>query len=621
MSPREILLRIIEQAKLIILQVQHFLGLGVARNVSQQRSLFSFCNSNHQLLPDLHWEFKPEKSEVDELIEGKWPSLGFDWKWRPSPDVWRESPDTGRLWPYRFFGAIPYRPGNPYGDVRIAWEASRLQQLIAFALIARTAHPEVSKNAIALLENQLLSWVVANPPLTGVHYISSMECALRLLSVCHAVDMVRDKLQQPELVWDCLLKMVHSHASVIASRLSLHSSAGNHTVAECVGLIYAGILFPEFKHSQQWKNTALDLLQKEIDRQILPDGGGIEQAIWYLMFITDLCGLAIMLLCHHRQHVPPAMISAVSRAKNYLCSFSGSPKELPAIGDSDNGYALSRFLRISWDQHPVVSFCRTFDDSGCTLISDPASGPGIRVILDHGPLGMPPLYGHGHADAMSLILRVGQDDLLIDPGTYTYNGDPRLRQYFRSTRAHNTVCVDGVDQARQTAAFMWSEPYSSSRLVRSETRPDGVQQLLARLDSYSDSGKIVHWRGLVYSRDGCLLVWDRIEGPGMHEIELNWHSSAPILGQGNSFLLRCANVDFELSVTGIGDQERHGPDTHIVDSWYSRCYGQMQPAHAIRSRIYGKLPVEYFTRICWSGVPGNYSIGDLEVETLRRWTI
>jgi hypothetical protein len=125
----------------------------------------------------------------------------------------------------------------------------------------------------------------------------------------------------------------------------------------------------------------------------------------------------------------------------------------------------------------------------------------------------------------------------------------------------------------------------------------------------------------VYSRDGCLLVWDRIEGPGMHEIELNWHSSAPILGQGNSFLLRCANVDFELSVTGIGDQERHSPDTHIVDSWYSRCYGQMQPAHAIRSRIYGKLPVEYFTRICWSGVPGNYSIGDLEVETLRRWTI
>jgi hypothetical protein len=618
MSPREILRRLVEQAELKVLQAQHYFGYGISRAESRPPGLFSFCNSEHPLLPDLHWEFKPGKVEVDEFLQGKWPSLGCDWTWRPSPDVWHESPDTGRIWPRQFFGAIPYRPGNPYGDVRITWEPSRLQQLIIFSLIARTAGPEASKNAVTMLETQLLSWVEANPPLTGVHYISSMECALRILSVCHAVDMVRDKLQQPDMVWGSLLKMVDSHASVIASRLSLHSSAGNHTIAECVGLIYAGLLFPEFKQSRRWINSALGLLQKEIDRQILPDGGGVEQAIWYLMFITDLCGLAIMLLRHHGQHVPPAMESAVSRAKNYLCSFSGSPEGLPAIGDSDNGYALSRYLRISWDRQPVVSLCRTFDDSGQTYICDPESGPDIRVILDHGPLGMPPLYGHGHADALSLILRAGQHDLLIDPGTYTYNGDPRLRQYFRSTRSHNTVCIDGADQARQTGAFMWAAPYKS-RLLRRETRPDGNLQLLARLDSDYDCGRIVHWRGLVYSREGSLLVWDRIEGPGMHEIELNWHSAVPIIDKGNGFLLHCAKVDFDLSVNGIGDQAWHGPETHIVDSRYSRCYGKMQPTQVIRCRINGNLPVEFITYIRWSGDPDNNSMTDREVETLRRW--
>ena len=63
--------------------------------------------------------------------------------------------------------------------------------------------------------------------------------------------------------------------------------------------------------------------------------------------------------------------------------------------------------------------------------------------------GMPPLYNHGHADALSITLSVGGKETLVDPGTYRYNGEPEFRKYFKGTRAHNTVTIDGLDQAVQ----------------------------------------------------------------------------------------------------------------------------------------------------------------------------
>ncbi|MDC4226709.1 MAG: hypothetical protein MPW15_21275 [Candidatus Manganitrophus sp.] len=67
--------------------------------------------------------------------------------------------------------------------------------MVGLGLLSKEASPEVGRKAAAfLLEAQFLSWIEANPFLTGIHYISAMECGLRLIAVCHALDLVRDRL-------------------------------------------------------------------------------------------------------------------------------------------------------------------------------------------------------------------------------------------------------------------------------------------------------------------------------------------------------------------------------------------------------------------------------------------
>src|SRR6185503_15998390 len=83
-----------------------------------------------------------------------------------------------------------------------------------------------------------------------------------------------------------------------------------------------------------------------------------------------------------------------------------------------------------------------------------------HLVFDCGGLGML-TGGHAHADALSVTLFSGGRELLVDPGTCVYNCAPEWRDYFRSTRAHNTVTIDGQDQAERGGTFRWNTKISS----------------------------------------------------------------------------------------------------------------------------------------------------------------
>ncbi len=148
----------------------------------------------------------------------------------------------------------------------------------------------------------------------------------------------------------------------------------------------------------------------------------------------------------------------------------------PFIGDCDDGYAFAyglspdRRFDSTESQSSRTDFrCVTFQAAGYSVIRRPDE---LLIIFDHGPLGMAPLYNHGHADAMSIVLYRKGLPFMIDPGTFRYNGVPEYRKYFKGTGAHNTVCIDGRDQARQVSSFIWDKPYEAG-LIEEKKKSQG----------------------------------------------------------------------------------------------------------------------------------------------------
>ncbi|MEM9056806.1 MAG: alginate lyase family protein [Pseudomonadota bacterium] len=577
---------------------------------------YAFCTASTPRLPDLRWRNLSDR-EAQTLLDGVWPVLGFRWRWRDDPAVWFEAPDTGRRWPRAFYGAIDHRPGNPVGDVRVAWEPARLQQLVALALLGRNRD---CTQAIALLERQLLSWAQANPPLTGVHYVSVMECGLRIVALCHALDLARDRLSRPDAVWTAAVNIVQQHAALIERRLSLYSSAGNHTVAEAAGLVYAGTLFPELPSAGRWCTRGLALLGAEAARQVLPDGGGAEQAFGYHRFVVDLLGLVTALCTHRQASVPAAVEAAAERGRRFLAAFASTDGTLPAVGDADDGFALSRYLAA-----PTVTPAETpeplptpavFADAGYTVLRSAAAKPAVRVIVDHGPFGLTPLFGHAHADALALQLQLDDRAVLLDPGTFSYAADPRWRRYFRGTRAHNTVTVDGVDQAVQVSAFQWSQS-APAELVRCAADGAWPHMLLLRHRGYARRG-VVHQRAVAFDGERTVVVVDELLGAGHHRLELNWHCANAANEGPNRWRIATPAGAVALVVDG-GESELHTATENSPHGWRSPAYGCREPGFCIGTQWSGTLPHSFATAIVVCPTPRDANAAARLREGLTAW--
>lgn len=556
-------------------------------------SHYSFCTSPSLVLPSLPWSLPPDNGQMDALLKGVATVFGYTWTWDPEGSCWHRAPNTGAVWPRRFFADIPIHTGNPCGDIRIAWEPSRLQHLALLAARAAQVDEAVRHSAAATVEAQLVSWVNANPFLTGIHYIAPTECALRLLAVCHAVDPLRPCLPGTSAVWPALLTLISGHAELIRKRLSLRLATPHDTLAAAVALIYAGSLFPEMDMAERWLAFGHYLLEEETPRHISHDGGGQEQGLGYLQFSTDLYGMVLTLLDHQQSPVPEKIRQVFARSREFLSEFRNSADgSLPPIGEGEHECALSSYMHFAGNTKIHAPGLTTFHLSGYSIIRGRKHE---KAIFDHGPLGMAPRYTHGHADALSVFLQVGSRDVLIDPGTYTLTGHEEWRRYFRGTRAHNTVTVDGLDQAVQDGPMAWSLPFDTHLVYKDET-PEGKMTVIARHYGYKERLGVTHLRGVSYEPPGSWMIWDWLTGTGTHHVELNWHLGCRPIPVEGGYRLEGCDPPLLLTVEG-GTSTLCEGTVQPVGGWASARYGSKHPITTLRVEYAGPIPHEFMTRL------------------------
>jgi hypothetical protein len=230
---------------------------------------------------------------------------------------------------------------------------------------------------------------------------------------------------------------------------------------------------------------------------------------------------------------------------------------------------------------PRLQFC----ESGYYLLGAALETPDeIRLLVDSGSLGFLSLAAHGHADALSFVLNVGDREILVDPGTYAYHTEPEWRRYFRSTRAHNTVSIDGEDQSVQAGNFMWTN-HARARCVSFDPNPH-CQRFIGEHDGYRRlADPVMHRREIVFEPDRQLIeITDTLRCEGTHTARRAWHFAADCRvepqGEGLRVSSGAAQIVME-PLEALQLTEIHRGGTPAQGGWVSRTFGRKQPATTV----------------------------------------
>ncbi len=539
------------------------------------------------------------------VLHGRIPLLGIEIETGPQIE-WRRDYVHGISSAAPYFRRCPYLDFARVGDHKLIWELNRHPQLVLLAQAFRfTGERAFLDEALRQLE----SWLDANPFLRGINWASALEVAFRALSWTWLWLLAGDLFPAP--LSPRFQTALYRHGCFLEHNLSVYFSPNTHLLGEAVALHALGALFPTWPRASQWRATGGRVVREEMQHQVRPDGSHFEQSAYYHVYALDLFLL-------HRALAGAAAGDAYDKRlqamAEYLHALEGPSGILPYLGDDDGGRVFHpygerpRFGRATLATCAAL-YCRPewaggVEDRDCQAawwLGAPASAPpaalsrapeasqlfrdaGIavmaagdrQIVIKAGPFGEGS-GGHSHSDVLSLVARIGPREVLIDPGTYTYIADPEERNHYRGSAAHNTLRIDGRDQALPAGPFRWLEKPATA--IR-EWTSSGVADSLDASCAYAG---FTHRRQIRFLKSaGCVVVLDTVEGPaGEHILEQFWHLGA-------------AEDAGRLAFTAPAES---------LAGWRSRALGSREPAPVLRVTYQGPLPAQMAAVLDLSGNP------------------
>ncbi|EHN80346.1 hypothetical protein SMCF_74, partial [Streptomyces coelicoflavus ZG0656] len=560
-------------------------------------------------------------AEADRLMAGRAEFFGVLRDDLADPDWWHD-PKTGRRAPEGYAFDVPYRDEDVTGDIKQIWEPSRHQYLTVLAAAYAVTGDERYAERVA---GHLRSWWASNPPLRGVHWVSGIELGIRLLSWVWVRRLLDGWPGAAALFEDnpVALKQIWHHQRWLAAFPSRGSSANNHVVAETAGQFAAACAFGWFPSSARWRDDALRSLERQLRANTFLSGLNRELATEYHGLVLELGLAAVAEADAAGVAVPPTVRLVLLRMTDALAAVVDDRLRPPRQGDADDGHGLvvdgagtdrwasllatgdAVFGSLPWWPAVTGTDVRTpllaalirpyakegtgqavsrpasrpahFSDAGLTVLRGPA---GIWCRCDGGPHGFLSIAAHAHADALSVEVRHDGVDVLADPGTFCYHGQPAWRRYFRSTLGHNTLELDGADQSVSGGPFLWTR-HARSRVLSVDVSDEGVSRWCAEHDGYGPS---VHRRRVeltAASRE--VRVVDEVRGP-RRAVRLSYHLGPAVaadLVDDRAVLTWTRDGEERSAVLDLPGElswRAHRGETNPPLGWYSPGFGRKEPA-------------------------------------------
>ncbi len=479
-----------------------------------------------------------------------------------------------RAYPPHFCGEDINWNSRPVPDMEWVWQLNRMYFWNSMG--KAYWHTGDEKYAKAWCD-QLVDWTIKNPNDENHKYAwRSIEAGIRGHSWMEFYQRFIDSPHFTAEVLVAFLNSCYDHATYLMTK---YRSRSNWGLMEAEGMAFIAIMFPEFKDAESWRTEAFRRLNNEIDIQVYPDGQQRELAMGYhvgcIRWFFRTYELAR--LNNLENAFPKSYLNKIEKMCEVPMKLGLPDGTNVQFGDAWAGkpgqyndefmewaefFNRDDFLYLATDGNQGSKPAETsyaLEYSGLYSMRSGWDDDAICLVLKCGPDG----GGHCQPDNGTFDVYAGGRNLMPDAGSYIYSGDPEGRRWFRQTKVHQTLTLNGENTRYDPKLLLWQPGTNHDILVVQNT-------------SYED---LIHRRAVIFVDKKYFVIKDEAMGNGAGEIGLHFQLSPgeTVFDQDQLSV----NTDFKEGWNiMVQTNDQQGLQLQEEEGWVSFEYTKKQPRPA-----------------------------------------
>ena len=303
------------------------------------------------------------------------------------------------------------------------WNAdlNRLDWIITLLLAAfYSGEARYGERASAVL----IDWWERNPP-GSPPWRDSFEVAQRCNTLAWILHLGSPLSEFTDTALLSALGALAAGSRWTAATLEYHNP-GNHLLVQAVRLTQMGVLFPEFQASRGWLKRGLGLLEREVARQVLPDGVHAERSVFYQRIVLEALVEMLALAKMNGMELHAGVTESCRKMAAFLEGICRPDGEYPLLGDGFRSDVLLRYslraaanvlldrdldfaghnLRTSWllngtapqrPAKPIEQPTPIWPDGGYAVLRRGEGPSASYLAFDFGSFGIKAAPGHGQS--------------------------------------------------------------------------------------------------------------------------------------------------------------------------------------------------------------------------------
>lgn len=390
---------------------------------------------------------------------------------------------------------------------------------------ARMYHLTGNRSYLDDMMGIIRKWISENPRMPDSHRTTynwrDMQVAWRSIhfSWCFYLGEKGLAPEEKTLIIDSL----REHAHILLTGFGQAKlNEFNHQSHGGLAMIYLGILFPMLDDSAELLRRGMIILNHHLANAFYPDGGNVEQMFGYYPFQAHLFRDAFLLCTSNGIEPPVNSLPMLGKMAAYLAAVERPDGTVPQVNDSyempvkpilDTINEILGSGAVTGLQGSVffpdtqVAVMRHGGEAGWYLLANPASVIGA----------------HAHAGRLGFELWHGGLPLLIESGCCNYD-DPALVSWYRTTRAHNTVIIDGLTEAATSSELLWVPRRETPNRITDWKPKEGLPSLTMVSPPEEATNSSVRWsRKITLLTGRVAVISDTFGAEGEHNYEILLH--------------------------------------------------------------------------------------------------